>query len=159
MPRLSVAHQTRRQTDIAAHHAIGVTAVAATTPRPHLPPRQPNLQGRDKLSQVRRQVAQSQRRPHRSRRVIFMRLRRAKRRINESALVANGQLQQHTAMMMNNTLHPGNEGIQFFTRRLILVEINPAKLEHQRRHRPQVAQDAAAAVQLFINCWQYPLAG
>ena len=69
-----------------------------------------------------------------------MRDGRAKRRIEITAFVTNRQLQQATLKTRHNALNLMNEFIQFFGRIQILIVINSAEAQEQRRSRAQFCQ-------------------
>ena len=79
-----------------------------------------------------------------------------KRGIEEGPFVANGQLNQIAAVLVNDVLRPADKDVQFFPDSIVAIVIQPAEAQHQRGHRAQIPQDLRSATELVMDGRQQP---
>ncbi len=160
LARRGLAHQPGGHVDLVAHDAVGEARAAradarATLTGPHAPAADADLHVADEL-QLRRRLAQLQRRGHGPQAVVVVGQRRAEAGVGVAALVADGQLDQEAFLLLYRRLEPADVGIELAAGVFVVVVIDAAELEEQSHGRPQFGQELARRLHPAIDRLERP---
>ena len=93
-------------------------------------------------------------------RVVLVGDRRAEHGVQVGALVADGELEDVAALLVEDLLGPGDEGVEHFRRLRVALEVQAAEPHEHRHGRSEVGQELAATGHHPLpDGRQQPLAG